>query len=300
MSTRNLAEPRRGARFFLMPMMIVTVALCAPGCFVDLERDELVLRIFVDGASAEAREVLVSVSDSPDLNPFQQRFELVDVARADEPGSQALPDISVLTASVTVAAQTIDASGQRLDEEVAETIELLPGVTGLTLDFSAPALPPPQAGITSRAVEVSSEQTVDTEPAGTPWVLSIPIDPTAWSTALARLSSELGGPPESLELLHVSVFSGAVGDDDEATFDEIWRGRVIVAVRGGSVDATVGDLDAQDINQQQWSGKQTVLTEWLTTLPSDAEVVLTGNPASDIELPVRLTAVVEVVGRRMN
>ncbi|MEL7372459.1 MAG: hypothetical protein AAFN74_26280, partial [Myxococcota bacterium] len=111
------------------------------GCFVDLERDEAILQILVDGVDASAQEIIVEVDDGMD-DPFVDRFALSSVALSSVDGSQTLPFISLEPGEVTVRGRTVDATGNNVGIPVMDNISLQSGSSGLTLNFSAPPVVP--------------------------------------------------------------------------------------------------------------------------------------------------------------
>ena len=272
-----------------MMTKLAAVGLVATwGCSVDLSREEAILRILIDGASTEAEEISVEVSDGGDLPPYQDVFALTGAP------SQPLPDISVARGTVWVTAVTIDGNGRTIDGPYRESRMLNQGTNGMTIDFSTD--PPRTVGATEGLVTAVSRQSFSVEPADGRWAVAV--DSATWSNAIAELTTALGGAPTTLTVRHITVATDSAGDDDTETFDEIWSGDVVVTIEGGQLMAPGGRFVAQDFNSFQTKALDIDIMAWLTP-PGDARVVLSGASASDdLELPIQLSVTIELLGGR--
>ena len=291
----------------ILQFVLASVMLVLGGCFVDLEREEAALRIFIDGASANAERVIVEVDDGPDRDPFVAPFELNDAARTAGPPALALPTISLGVGQVMVRAQTVDAAGQVVDAIRSEDLVLVAGASGLNIDFGAPPIVEPNdntannntgTGVMQQVETFDSGQTFETAPEVGNWSATVPIDPTAWTAMRAQLDAALGGVPTGLRIQHVTFISEAL-DEDAESLDDLWTPTVAIRVLGAGVNASVGNFPTADIVQSQSPGLDIDVLSWVDDLPSDARVELTGMVPSDgPELPARIRVVIEVVGSR--
>ncbi len=293
--------------------------LAVYGCFVDLAREEAVLRIFVDGANEAARELVVEVVDDPDLPPFTARFELNDAARDDGPPSFALPDVSVVTGQVLIRARTLNEVDALVDGPLEERIDLVAGTNGLLIDFLAPpaVLPPGDndnsnnnnpggntnsndnntpTGPTQQVSSLTAVQQFSIEPVGAQWVAEVPIGASAWTSLLTTLEAGLGEPAASLRIQHVTVVSDPIGVEEAESFDDGWEGTITVRVRGGDVDSVAAAFDGQELTQARSASLDIDVLAWRDGLPADARVELSGAvPEEGPDLPLVIRAIVEVV-----
>ena len=261
------------------------------GCFVDLDRDEAVLRILVDGAGPTAEDIIVEVDDGADLPPFVGRFRLTGAP------SQPLPDINIATGMARVTAWTVDENGIEVDARRQRLLDLRLGANGLQLDFSAPM---ERERTAQDAVAVASAATtLESAPAsGGTWRVELPIDQAAWSAAVARMTSDLGGTPSVLRVWHVTVGVEAVPGDEDGLdgLDELWEGTVQVRLEGQGLSAEAGSFQAIDLVQTRLSGVDVDVISW-TTLPVYAAIVLTGaTPSEEPDLPARVVVELELLG----
>jgi len=259
------------------------------GCFVDLERDEAILQILVDGVDASAQEIIVEVDDGMD-DPFVDRFALSSVALSSVDGSQTLPFISLEPGEVTVRGRTVDATGNNVGMPVMDSISLQSGSSGLTLDFSAPPVVP---GDDEQIFHLIADVRLDVEPAG---AITIPVSQMIWDMASAGLT----GTPDRFQVTHITISSQEVDIGEQPdTLDEIFEGTVDMQVFfGGMVRGGVSFV-AQDLNSIQLSAPQIDISTWASAVPSDAAVTVSGVfPSDGLEVPFLLRVDLEVLAGR--
>ena len=283
--------------------LAAAAGLFLSACSVDLERSEAVLGLFIDGAGDTAQEVVIEVDDQLGQPPFVSRFTLTDAAREAGPPAFALPDISVATGTVVVTARTFDSASLVVDGPRRETIELVPGRNGLTIDFMAPEVvrtesPPANGGGAEQSSrQVSASVVVQTEPSGNTLTLELAVSAIEWAAALTAFEADLQSSPASLVIQQVSVISEDAGDE-APSLDELWSGTVTVDVVGASVDASVYSFAAPSANQVQSAVAAVDVTAW-RALPSDARVVLSGTLADDdVDTPFALRVSLDILATR--
>ncbi|MEM7674943.1 MAG: hypothetical protein AAF449_02965, partial [Myxococcota bacterium] len=174
------------------------------GCFVDLQRDEALLQILIEGVSVDAEDIVVQVDDRSDLGAFTERFQLAEAALPSSAGSQILPVISLAPGTVSVTGHTVDGQGTMIDGPVNDEIVLVQGTSGLTIDFSAP---PTMLGLNDRLFILPVRTTLMESPTTGAWSISMPLDAVEWASALAQVSDELGGTPTRISIRHATLVS---------------------------------------------------------------------------------------------
>ncbi|MEO1338651.1 MAG: hypothetical protein AAFV29_23610, partial [Myxococcota bacterium] len=259
------------------------------GCFVDLERDEAILQILVDGVDASAQEIIVEVDDGMD-DPFVDRFALSSVALSSVDGSQTLPFISLEPGEVTVRGRTVDATGNNVGMPVMDSISLQSGSSGLTLDFSAPPVVP---GDDEQIFHLIADVRLDVEPAG---AITIPVSQMVWDMASAGLT----GTPDRFQVTHITISSQEVDIGEQPdTLDEIFEGTVDMQVFFGGIVRGGVSFVAQDLNSIQLSAPQIDISTWASAVPSDAAVTVSGVfPSDGLEVPILLRVDLEVLAGR--
>ena len=274
------------------------MALLSTGCFVDLGRDEAILRIFVSGASPGAEEVEVKVDDGSGLPPLTARFQLTDAVRTSTSALQPLPDISVAAGEVVVEATTFDADGA-VDGPSFANLVLVDGVNGMTINFTTGdddgGADGGVDGPTSATAVAQASMLFESIPDDENWPAVLPVEPMSWATAIGDLTSMLGETPTEVRVEHISIQAETqVGSALE--LDEIWDSSVSVRLDGGTVGVSVGPVPVAGLTSAQTPDIDVDVQSWVGSLPMNAQVTVTGEIDGDDLERVVIRARLQVVG----
>ena len=275
--------------------LLVVLLLCS-SCFVDLSRDEALLRLEIVNLSPQAD--FVSVRIEPVVGEIESMTQIFDISPCSECSGSlvSLPEISLPTGIVELEIFSLRSNNDVVDGPARGQVSLVEGLNIDRVNFGSsgpdnPSDDPPVVEIIlSFSLEVNNiEVPIPNAARNLDVVVSAPL-----GELLADLRSRMSSEFRRVRVSRVDLRSLALPNDDEAdSFENIWTGVPQIALVDGTTELSKFAPSVLDDIHLRASTSVDILDSWVVR-PEDARIKVEGISPLDPDFPIRLELVVEL------